>query len=303
MSVGKLDVIKREMARTKTDIMGISEMHWTGTGDFNSGEHTVYFSGSEKVRRNGVAFVVNKRITRCVENPNYISDRVMSIRIRGKPLNVTIIQVYAPTAEASEQDIEQFYAMVQRARDQVPSKDIVYIMGDFNAKVGEGEDAGVVGKHGLGLRNEAGDRLVQFCIENKFRIANTYFIQPKRRLYTWTSPNGQYRNQIDYILCQQQWKNSIFAAKTLPGADCGSDHQLLIAKVRVRLCKIRRPTIQRRFDTGKIPLQYAVEVRNRFDSLSLDDKHSDDMWAEMKGAIVESALEHVPNKKSIKTGQ
>jgi len=301
MSLGKLDIIKQEMHRT--DILGISELHWTGSGEFKSGEHTVYFSGNEEAKKNGVAFMANKRMSRCVENLKYISDRVMSIRIRGKPLNVTIIQLYAPTTNASEQDIEEFYDTVQRAYDQVAGKDIVYVMGDFNAKAGEGEEAGVVDRHGLGVRNHAGDRLVQFCQENKFTIANTLFIQPKRRLYTWTSPDGLHRNQIDYFLCQQRWKSSIMAVKTLPGADCGSDHQLLIAKIRLRLCKIKRPTTQGRLDTANLSTQYAIEVKNRFDLLSFDDKHPDDIWAEVRQSISESAQKHVPYKKAAKASQ
>ena len=193
-------------------------------------------------------------VARCVESFKHISDRVMSIRIRGKSLNATIIQLHAPTADAPEQDVEQCYALARKARDQAAKKDMVFVVGDLDAKAGEGEDVGVVGKHGLGDRNDSGDRLVRFCQESRLGIAHIFFTQPKRRLHTWTSPGGQYRNQIDYILCQQQWKNSILAAKTLPGADCGSDHQLLIAKVRVRLCKAKRPTAQRKLDVGKIPI-------------------------------------------------
>jgi hypothetical protein len=303
MSLGKLDIVKQEMQRTRTDIVGISELHWIGSGEFVSGEYTLYFSGNEKLKRNGVAFMANKRISSCVVNPKYISDRVMTIRIKGKPLNVTVILLYAPTTDATKQDIEQFYATVQRVYDQVPNKDIVYIMGDFNAKVGEGEVARVAGRYGLGVRNDAGDRLIRFCQENKFTITNTLFTQPKRRLYTWTSPDGLHRNQIDYILCQKRWKSSIVAAKTLPGADCGSDHQLLIAKVRLRFCKTKRPTTQRKFDTANISTHYAVEVKNRFDALSLDDKHPDDIWTEVKRSITESARKHVANKKPAKASQ
>ena len=102
-------------------------------------------------------------------------------------------------------------------------------MGDWNAKVGSQETSGVTGKFGLGVWNEAGQSLIEFCQENALVIANTRFQQHKRRLYMWTSPNGQQRNQIDYILCSQKWRSSIQSAKTRPGADCGSDHELIIA--------------------------------------------------------------------------
>jgi len=112
---------------------------------------------------------------------------------------------------------------------------------DWNAKVGSQETPGVIGKFGLGIRNEAGQRLIEFCQENALVIANTLFQQHKRRLYTWTSADGQHRNQTDYILCSQRWRSSIQSAKTKLGADCGSDHELLIAKFRLELKKVPKP--------------------------------------------------------------
>ena len=104
-----------------------------------------------------------------------------------------------------------------------------FIIGDWNAKVGSQETPGVTGKFGLGVQKEAEKNLVEFCQENALVIANTLFQQHKRRLYTWTSPDGQYRNQTDYILCSQRWGSSIQSAKTRLAADCGSDHELLIS--------------------------------------------------------------------------
>lgn len=102
-------------------------------------------------------------------------------------------------------------------------------MGDFNAKVGNQEELNITGRVGFGNRNKAGDQLIQFCNENQLRVANTWFMQPKRRLYTWTSLSGLHRNQVDYILCRHRWKCTINAIKTFPGADCGSGHELLVA--------------------------------------------------------------------------
>ena len=113
-----------------------------------------------------------------------------------------------------------------------PKKDVLIIIGDWNAKAGSQETPGVTGKFGLGMQNEA--RLIEFCQENALVITNTLFQQHKRRPYTWTSPDGQHRNQIDYILCSQRWRSSIHSAKTRPGADCGSDHELLVAKFRLK---------------------------------------------------------------------
>ena len=117
---------------------------------------------------------------------------MISVRFQGKPFNITIIQVYAPTSNAEEAEVEQFYEDLQDLLEPTPQKDVFFIIGDWNAKVGSQEIPGVTGKFGLGVQNEAGQRLTKFCQENALVIANTFFQQHKRRLYTWTSPDGQY---------------------------------------------------------------------------------------------------------------
>ena len=123
-----------------------------------------------------------------------------------------------------------------------PKKDVVFITGDWNAKVRSQEIPGVTGKFGLGVQNEAGQRLTEFCQENTLIIANTLFLQHKRRFYTWTPPDGQCLNQIDYIFCSQIWRSSIQPTKTKPEADCGSDYEILIAKFRLELKKVGKTT-------------------------------------------------------------
>ena len=150
---------------------------------------------------------------------------MISLHFQGKPFNITAIQVYAPTSNTEEAEVEWFYEDLQGLLELTPQKDVLFIIGDCNAKVGSQETPGVIGKFGLGVQNEAGQRLIEFCQENTQVIANTLFQQHKRRLYTWTSQDGQHQNQIDYILCSQRWRSSIQSAKTRPGADCGSDHE------------------------------------------------------------------------------
>ena len=117
-----------------------------------------------------------------------------SVCFQGKPFNITVIQVYALTSNAEEAEVEWFYEHLQDLLKITPKKDVLFILGDWNAKVGSQETPGVTGKFGLGIRNEAGQRLTEFCQENALVIANTLFQQHKRRLYTWTSPDGQYQN-------------------------------------------------------------------------------------------------------------
>ena len=123
------------------------------------------------------------------------------ICFQGKPFNIIVIEIYALTSNAKEDEVEQFYEDLQDLLELTPPKDVLFTVGDWNAKVGSQEILGVTGKFGLGVQNEAGQRLTEFCQENALVIANTLFQQHKRTLYTWMSPDGQYQNQMDYILC------------------------------------------------------------------------------------------------------
>ena len=162
---------------------------------------------------------------------------MISVRLQGKPLNITVIQIYAPTSNAEEAEVERFYEDLQELLELTPKKDVLFIIRDWNEKVGSQETPGVTGKFGLGIQNEAGQRQIELCHENALVIANTLFQQHKRRLYTWTLPDGQHRKQIDYILCSQRWRSSIQSTKTRPGADYGSDLELLLAKFRLKFKK------------------------------------------------------------------
>ena len=138
---------------------------------------------------------------------------MISVHYQGKPFSIMVIQVYAQTSNAEEAEVERFYEDLQDLIELTPKKDILFIIGDCNAKVGSQEIPGVKGKFGLVVQNKAGQRLTEICQKNTLVIANTPFQQHKRRLYTWTSPDGQHQNQVDYILCSQRWRCSVAAAR------------------------------------------------------------------------------------------
>ena len=148
---------------------------------------------------------------------------MISVHFQGKPFNIMVIQVYALTSNAEEAEVVQFYEDLQDLLELTPPKDVLFIIEDWNAKIRSQETPGVTSKFGHGVQNEAGQRVIEFCQENAQVIANTLF-QQQRRLYTWTSPDGQHRNQTDYIPCSQRWRSSIQSEKTRLEADCGSDH-------------------------------------------------------------------------------
>ena len=173
-----------------------------------------------------------------------------------------VIQVYAPNSNAEEAEFKWFYEDLQDLLEPTTKWDVLFIIGDWNAKVGSQETPGVTGKFGLGVQNEEGQRLIEFCQENALVIANTLFQQHERRLYIWTLPGGQYWNQIDYILCSQRWRSSIQSVKARPRADCGSDHELLIAKFRLKLKKVGKTIRPFSYDLNQIPYNYTLELRN-----------------------------------------
>ena len=197
-------------------------------------------------------------------------------------IQYTVIQVYTPTNNAEEAEVEQFYVDLQDFLELTPKKDVLFIIGDWNAKVGSQEIPGVTGKFGLGVQNEAGQRLTEFSQENALVIANTLFQQHKRRLYTWTSPDGQYENQIYYILCSWRWRSSLYSQQK-------QDRELTVAKIMNSLLpnsdlnwRKYRNTRPFRKDLNQILYDYTVEVTDRFKGLDLIDKTA---WRTMDGGL------------------
>ena len=203
--------------------------------EFNSDGHYVYYCGQESLRRNGVAIIVNKRVWNTVLGCNLKNDRMISVSFQGKPFNITVIQIYALTSNTEEAEVEWFYEDLQDLLELTSKKDVIFLIGEWKAKVRSRETPRVTDKFGLGAQNEAWENLTEFCQENSIVIANTCFQQHEGWLYTWTSTEGQHQNQIDYILCSQRWRSSTQSAKTRLGADDGSDHELIIAKFRLKL--------------------------------------------------------------------
>ena len=156
MNQGKLEVDKQEMARVNVNILGNSELKWTEMGEFNTDDHYIYYCGQESLRRNGVAIMVNKRFQNAVLGCNLKNDRMISVHLQGKPFNITVIQVYAPTSNTEKAEVARFYEDLQDLLELTPPKDVLFIIGDWNAKLGNQERPGITGKFGLGVQNKGG---------------------------------------------------------------------------------------------------------------------------------------------------
>lgn len=237
---GKLSIVEREMVNHHISILGICETHIRGNGHFKTASgNTLYFSGADESSHHGVGILIPSELNKYVLGYKPVSDRIISIRINTKPCILNVVQIYAPTLQSPEQDINNFYGTLESVLDKIPNREITMIIGDWNAKIGDttldDHIRDIVGKYGLGVRNERGSRLIEFCISRKLTILNTCFKQHPRRLYTWKSPGDRYRNQIDFIIVNTRWRSSITNVKTFPGAECGSDHNLLLAKFTMKM--------------------------------------------------------------------
>ena len=168
------------------DVLGISEMKWTHSGHFRSVNNTVMYWGHNTNSKNGVGMIIRYQVSYSLIGYNTVNDRIIYIRVKADPVNITCAQVYAPTTSADTADIEDIYRNLHLTLNETLRKDVLILMGDCNSKMGKGEEPGTVGRYGLGSRNEAGERLLDFCEENALFIANTCFEQTEQGLYKWT---------------------------------------------------------------------------------------------------------------------
>ncbi|KAL1447433.1 hypothetical protein WDU94_013960 [Cyamophila willieti] len=255
---GKLENVEAEMKRLNIDILGMSEVRWSGTGMKKNADSYIYYSGGSDVNNYyGVAILVKPNIQKSVIDFIPISDRVMMLKLNTNFRTLNLIQVYAPTRDKSDADVEAFYSDIEKVLESTKKGELTFVIGDFNAKVGKGAAGDAVGNYGLGMRNERGDRLIQFCIEQNMFATNTFFKQHPRRLYTWTSPKDSkeniIRNQIDYILLPKAFRKFVKSVKTFPGADINSDHNPVVCDFKMEYFKTARKTKHaRKIDIRKL---------------------------------------------------
>ena len=278
---GKTAQVCREMAKYKVEILGISECRWTGSGEVRTqtSENIIFAGRNDNQHQSGVAIMMSKETFRALESWNPVSDRIITARFFSKHIKTTIIQVYAPTNDADTDEKDRFYELLQQVYDRTPRHDIIITMGDWNAKLGhqmEGEN-GVVGKHGLGNdRSDNGERFIEFCAANNMAITTTMFPHKDIHKYTWTSPDGRTRNQIDHIAVNGIFKRSVQDTRAFRGADVGSDHNLVVGNIRLKLSRVVRKqgeTTARKYELSKLKVpeikqRFVLELKNRFSCLA-----------------------------------
>lgn len=276
-SVGKTAQVCREMVKYKIDILGISECRWTEVGKIRTQDNQeIIFSGKQDRHEYGVAIIMSNSAAQSLMSWKPVSDRIITARFYSKYIKTTIIQTYAPTNEADDEVKNTFYEELQKIYDETPKHDMIISIGDWNAKLGSqlvGEK-GIVGKHVLQAeRNDNGTRFVSSCEVNNMAIVSTMFPHKDIHKYTWTSPNGVTRNQIDHIAINGRFKRSVLDARTFREADVNSDHNLLVGTVKLKLAKVlKKKETRSRFNVNQLKLKdvkhkFTIELRNRFSCL------------------------------------
>jgi hypothetical protein len=179
MCEGIFNIVQNEMNHMDIDILSISEMKCIGNGHFRSANNTTMYSGHKTHRKNDVVMIITNQVPKSLIGYKVVNDRIIYKRLKAHPVNMTCIQVCAPTTSVVTADIEDFYGSLHSALNETPKEDVLILMGDWNCKIGRGDEPGTVGRYGLGNRNEAGEQLLEFCEENGLFQANAYFEQPE----------------------------------------------------------------------------------------------------------------------------
>ena len=302
-----MDNIKKEMKRMNINIVGISEVRWTGAGQMRYQDCTIIYSGGDEHQR-GVGLILDPVSSKALKGFWAVNDRIIVAKLNGKPFDIGLIQINAPTADKDEEVVEQFYEDLDKSMKQLKSQDIKIVMGDFNSKVGKERVENIVGPFGIGEMNARGERLTDWCRENKFIVTNTWFKNHPRRMWTWKSPGDRSRNQIDFILIQERFRNSMKSSKSMPGADGGSDHVPVIGIMKVKLRKLKKSKRTPRLDFNILKTDkdlrntFKISVKNKFDGLD-NLTTAEERWQKMKESIQETAGELIPetNRKEHKS--
>nr|XP_022322870.1 craniofacial development protein 2-like [Crassostrea virginica] len=270
---GKTAQVEKEMDRYQLDIIGLSEVRWPKNGKtiLQSGKVMLYSGREYGLHQEGVGVMLSNRAKKSLMEWKPINERLMYLRLYTSTLKISLIVVYSPTNDNTEETKEIFLEQLQEVINNTPKHDILLIIGDFNAKVGSSNKGyeSVMGKHGIGKRNENGENLLELCQINNLVITGTIFPHKPRHKISWISPDGKTENQIDHVLISRQ----LLDTRAMRGADASSDHELIRSKFRIKLKKQKLKVENRRMKYDATKLQQP-EIRKAFSvELKTDSKY------------------------------
>ena len=296
---GRIQQLVIEMDKYKLDVMCVSETRWINCGKMklNSGHHIVYSGnkGDAAHHTRGVGVVMTDKTEKCLLAWEAVSERIVTATFRSKVCKLIIVSVYAPTNDASDEEKNEFYESLQSTLNKINRRDIVIVAGDLNAKIGTDNTnkEQVMGKHGTGTISANGELFTEFCLENDLIIGGSLFPHKEIHKYTWVSPNGRTKNQIDHIAVSRKWRSSLLDVRTQRGADINTDHVLLKATLQLKLKRLqdqgerrRRRFDLKRLEEPRVKEEFNIELRNRFELLEGEEDETENLeknWKNITG--------------------
>ncbi|XP_065578596.1 craniofacial development protein 2-like [Artemia franciscana] len=310
--ISKTEQVLKEMRQYLIDTLVLSEIRWTGNGLEKFGDgYVMAFSGHPSVHRAGVGLLMSPLAHKAMTNWNPVNERIKTARFVSNHTKMTIIACYAPTNEADEEEKDAFYNMLHSVTKDVPRHDVLCVVGDLNAKVGADRHyyPEVLGPHGMGEINENGTLLIDYALSNDLIIGGSMFDHKTIHKYTWVSPDGRTKNQIDHFLMSRRWRSSLSDVRGFRGADVNSDHILMIAEVRIKMKAQKRKTntaTHKQFDTDKlkdpdIRKNFCIFLHNGLEALNLLNETNDfdieNTWTSVKSVYHDVAKANLGFKK------
>ena len=305
----KLDELTSTARDYKIDALAVTETHLLDAFESKVNGYTFFNSGERSLKRNGVGLLLSPQLADNLASIDQHSSRILTARIYTRHVNLSLICCYAPTNEASDNDKDSFYRDLDSIMNNTPKHDVTLLLGDLNAQLTNDNHGfqGILGKHSLhSSSNDNGERLLELCLSHDLVIGSTIFPHKRIHKYTWNHPNGTTKNQIDHICISKKWKKSLLDVRTQRGADIGSDHELLMAKIKLKLSTKKSVKPTKRYNTNllqddRYTTLYQVEIGNKFQSLS-SEVHLDvnERWERISSVIKDSAESTIGFKKPVK---
>ena len=300
---GSIEEFEKAMEQYKIGICAMQEVRWLGMGIKNVKNGSIYYSGRKDERKEeGVGIYIQRSYENSIIEFENVSSRIARMRLRTKWMCVSVIAAYAPTEVSEEQMKDEWYALFESTLNKVPNHDMMIILGDLNAKVGREVDAfgPAIGMHSLHAdSNNNGVRLASLALQYDLVVGGTLFPHKDIHKGTWVSPGGQVVNQIDHALIRRKFRSAMSDVRVFRGAECDSDHMLLVTNIRVKLNRERsRRQLTQKIDVGRlkdeaVKQDYQLELRNRFGALEVEDIG----WQDMKNIIDEVAEDKIGRKQ------
>ena len=297
LQAGKMAEIADELLKYNLDITALQELRWKGYGRIKKPRYILLYSGAEKQGEQGVGFIIKRSMEHSIIGFEPINSRLCKIRIKGRFYNTTVVNVYAPTENAQEEQKEQFYEDLSRC-DQIPKHDALLILGDFNAKIGkELANQSVGGQHTIHEEtSENGLILCQFAEANDLLISSTCFEHKDIYKGTWKDPAGRTINQIDHVLINKRRATIVEDVKTMRGANCDSDHFLIRILIKHRISRAyqKNQTFKLRWDIQKLDnketkkKEYQEHITEKLKNIEKKQEVNEE-WTNIKNVILEAA--------------